>query len=355
MPGAGPVDIVGEDLLAALELSHVACLVGQSHLGGMEVPIGQGLSLHREPTLPIGLLGLAVGPVDLVLEPHVVGAEPGVGPGHPTRRADHDDHRHGSQGGLCRAPARPLQAALPCRCRAGLDRPAGEEPLEILGQGRGRWVAAGSVLLHTVKADRFQVAGDVGAQHPGGDWVVVDDLADRLGRCLTPEWRAAGQDLIQGRPQRVNVARRPDVSQAARSLLGSHVRRRADRQSAVGLIIVFLGQLRQAEVGHARDQVREILGRVRIGRSLEQDVAGLQVAVEDPPFVRVLDGPGNRRDQPGCGPCGYRMLSSPSARSRAKDPRNTPRRCRRSAPTRRPRRPGRCSGGRGPPQRGPRA
>ena len=260
--------------------------------------------------MPIGLLGVAVGPVDCMLKPLVVRAEPGVRPGDPSRRSDTDDHGQGGQGRVSRPSAGPLQAAFSERCRAGVDRLPGEEPLEILGQRRGRGVAAGSILVQAVQADRLHVPGNGGTQHPGHDRVILDDLADRLGG-VSPRKGAAGQDLVEGRPQGVNVGRRPQVPQAAGGLLGSHVGRRAERRAAAGQIAVILGQLRQAEVGHARDQVRTDRRRPgRWRRSLEHDVARLQVAMEDPAVVRMLDGPwASVAISPAAARCGHRLVT----------------------------------------------
>ena len=72
MSGAGPVDVVQQDLLDPLELADVVRLAGQPQLGSVQVPVGQPLAILSEPPLPIGLLSVAVGPLDLVLESPVV-------------------------------------------------------------------------------------------------------------------------------------------------------------------------------------------------------------------------------------------------------------------------------------------
>ncbi len=190
MPGAGPVDVVEKDLLHPLELSDVVRLAGQPQLGGVQVPVGQHLALLGDPPLPIGLVGEVVGPADLAPEPLVVRSEPGIRPDDPSGRAGRDHHRQGGQGRVRGVAPRPFHQSFSCRRGAGQDRLAGQEPPEVLGQRRGRRIAADCVLLEAVQADRLQVAGEVRAQHPGRDRVLLDDLADRLGRRLAPERRA---------------------------------------------------------------------------------------------------------------------------------------------------------------------
>ena len=61
MPRARSIDVVKENLLGALELPCVARLPGEPQLSGVEMPVGQFLAFHRDPTLPIGILRVAVG------------------------------------------------------------------------------------------------------------------------------------------------------------------------------------------------------------------------------------------------------------------------------------------------------
>ena len=73
-----------------------------------------------------------------------------------------------------------LDPALPERRAAGLDRPASQEVLEVLGHRVGRTITFRRLLVQTVQADRFQVSGDLGHQPRGRHDLVLHDLADRL-------------------------------------------------------------------------------------------------------------------------------------------------------------------------------
>ena len=111
-------------------------------------------------------------------------------------------------------------------------------------------------------------------------------LHDRVQRGRPLERRPARQALVQDRPQRIDVRRRPDVRDLAAGLLRGHVARRAhDRAGRRQARFVQL--LGQAEV---RDLGRAVLRQQHVGR--------LQVAVNDPLLVGRLHGPGQRLDQP---------------------------------------------------------
>ena len=104
--------------------------------------------------------------------------------------------------------------------------------------------------------------------------VVVDDLADGLHRRLALEWRTAGEHLVKDRTQGVDVGRRTDVPALPARLLGGHVAGRAHDLAGLGVAVVRVDPLGQAEVGD--------LGRAVRG---EQDVGRLQVAVDDAGLV----------------------------------------------------------------------
>lgn len=63
--------------------------------------------------------------------------------------------------------------------RAGGDGLAGEEALDVLGQGAGGVVAPGAVLLHRLHGDPVEIAADGLAERAG---VAVSDLGDVVER-----------------------------------------------------------------------------------------------------------------------------------------------------------------------------
>ena len=112
------------------------------------------------------------------------------------------------------------------------------------------------------------------------------DLLERLQHRRPPERRAADQQLVQDRPQGVDVGERADLLGLALGLLGGHVAGRAQDRLGRRQARFDVQDLGQAEVGD--------LGRAVGG---EQDVARLQVAVDDPQPVRLGDAAGQRLDQ----------------------------------------------------------
>ena len=85
--------------------------------------------------------------------------------------------------------------------------------------------------------------------------LLVDNLTQGFEVVLAGERRATGQDLVQDRPQAVDVGRGPDLRSARFGLLGGHVRRRAAGDPRTGLIAFCLAKLGHAEVadpGHPR-------------------------------------------------------------------------------------------------------
>ncbi|MCO5168447.1 MAG: hypothetical protein M9894_19070 [Planctomycetes bacterium] len=91
------------------------------------------------------------------------------------------------------------------------------------------------------------------------------------------ERRAAGEALVEDRPEAVDVGARVERLVVAHGLLGRHVAGGAQRGAGGGQALVAPG-LGDAEVRDPRHAVR-----------VEEDVRRLEVAVEDPAPVRVLE------------------------------------------------------------------
>src|SRR5205085_1084485 len=78
-------------------------------------------------------------------------------------------------------------------------------------------------------------------------------------------------------------------SMFARHLFGSHVAGRAKTLRRQGLLRLAIDQLGQAKVGDLGDWYAR-LGAFRPG--LEQDVAWLEIAMQDPALMRIMHGTG---------------------------------------------------------------
>ena len=124
-----------------------------------------------------------------------------------TSRSRATDGRQGRQGRL--APA-PPPGAFRAADGPRPDRLAGPEPPQVLGQGVGAGVAPRRLLLQAFQADRLQVARQPRLQPRRRDRLGRLDLLERLQRRRRPERRPAGQQLVEDRPQGVDVGRRAD-------------------------------------------------------------------------------------------------------------------------------------------------
>ncbi len=121
-----------------------------------------------------------------------------------------------------------------------------------------------------------------------GDGGLLPDLPERLGDRRRAERRATREEGVEDRPQGVDVGRRPGPPRFAAGLLGGHVTWGPQDQARPRDPAVCVEHLGQAEVGDLRPAV---MG--------QQDVRGLEVAVDDAQAVRVVDRPGQGLHQLG--------------------------------------------------------
>ena len=102
------------------------------------------------------------------------------------------------------------------------------------------------------------------------------------------ERRASCEKLVEHHAQRVNVGTRVDIDRRRLSLLRAHILERAHDGAELGEQRSFgeslIDRLGDAEVDYLGD------GTAIMER--DEHVRGLQVAVNDPLLVRVLDRPG---------------------------------------------------------------
>ena len=140
--------------------------------------------------------------------------------------------------------------------------------------------------MQALQANGFQVARHLVVQPRRRRRLLGDHLLQGFRRRRGPERRPARQQLVQDRPQRVHVRRRPGRVPLPLGLLGSHVARRAHRDPAQGQGAPALQAPGQAEIRHLRRAVRG-----------EQDVGRLEIAVHDAALVRRVDGVGQGRHQ----------------------------------------------------------
>ena len=145
-----------------------------------------------------------------------------------------------------------LPRPLRRRRRPGQDRLAAQPALQVVGQRRGRRRSAAP----------GPSPGTSGRSSPGRGRPPGSTARGRAGSCSSTcssvssgvaaaERRPAGEQLVQDRPQAVDVGRRRQPLLAA-GLLRGHVRRRADDRPGLRQAGVALDPLGQPEVGDVR-------------------------------------------------------------------------------------------------------
>ena len=146
----------------------------------------------------------------------------------------------------------------------------------------GRHLAGGGVplervLLESLEDDAVDVDRELGSQGPRRDRLLAHDLGQHLDGALTLEGRLARQQLVEDRAEGEDVGALVEIAQP-HGLLGRHVVRAADHVARPRQALV-VGAPRDPEVDEHRLAVR----------LADQDVGGLDVAVDDPVLVHVRE------------------------------------------------------------------
>ena len=155
----------------------------------------------------------------------------------PKHRQQEDQPRDGDHLAMAEPPA---GGAIQERGRPGDGGPAVQHPLEIVGELLGRGIAVLAALGHGLQNHRLQVGGDSWLDLPRGPGLVALDAAEEGRPLVAGKRRFQRQQLVQRRPQRVDVRAMVDQGHLARGLFGAHVADRAHqvagpRQGCVGL------------------------------------------------------------------------------------------------------------------------
>src|SRR5438105_3214598 len=100
------------------------------------------------------------------------------------------------------------------------------------------------------------------------------------------EWPPPGEHFVEDNTQAIDVTAAINPMPLAARLLGTHVSGRA-------------GEPRPATDGCLPERQSEI-SDIRLAGGVQQDVARLDVAMDQPLTVRVMEGVGQGRDQTGC-------------------------------------------------------
>ena len=289
---------LGEQLLQSADVVLFPGLLGQIHVGHIEMAAGFRLTLLGSRSFLVCFVSL---------------------PGAHDRSGE-QRHRHRRSGGERQlvAPER-FPQSVERRGRAGHDWFIIQVALDVGGKSFGRLVAAGAVFFQALHHDPVEVAfelvaepfriGVVGRGEPGAFAFLAERFAQAHARSrrfdfaddaphflvagvvqgLRVEGGAPGQQFVEHHPKAVDVRARVDAHPARAAscrLLRGHVDRGAEelldageKRLAGGILLDGLGD---AEVDDLRHGLSVALGH--------EDVRGLEVAVDDALLVGVIDG-----------------------------------------------------------------
>src|SRR5438105_2827793 len=94
----------------------------------------------------------------------------------------------------------------------GQNRLAIEESAQVVRESRGIGVALARLLLQALQADRLEVAGDLGLKPSRRNGLQSPHHLQRLDQGRPLERRAAGEELVEDRAERVQVRQRADLA-----------------------------------------------------------------------------------------------------------------------------------------------
>ncbi len=287
-----------QEVLVELERGQQQILAEVLEPGHLQQPIladpGEGVVHRRHGLAEVGLRLLAQLRL-AILARH--GLIPGLPLVHrrlrflPVERghlARHDQGAHGrqhqhrrqhrAQHGDAGVVSRPADVALQERLAAGQDRLIVHKALQIVTQLPRRLVAPGRVAVDGLVNDRLQIAGDTPPH--ASQWLDLcrRHLLDQTVAVMLVERRPQCDQFVQGQAQAVDVAAAIGLAVEG---LRRHVTQRAEDVSGVGEVLAALG-LGQAEVSDPDGAIE-----------IQQQIAGLDVAVNDSLLVGVLQGIGH--------------------------------------------------------------
>ena len=234
---------------AGIQLDQLAHeLDGHSGVG-----LGPGLGRLRLRPFPFGLAALGLGST-----PEPRGGE----------QADHEgEHQANRQRRGERTVSGPPHGSPHGTDRMDRDRLAVQEPMKIVPDSTGGLVPPGRIFLQTLEADPLQVRGDARRQAPGRDQTHAGLRFAPIGRNRLILRRLAGQEVIERRPQAVDV-HGGGQDGVDPELLGRRIRGRTGDESVIGR-------------GPSDAAGQPEIGQDRLVVSSQHDVRRLDVAVQD--------------------------------------------------------------------------
>ena len=167
-------------------------------------------------------------------------------PGQETGACHQGDGQDQGQGGQGPVASRPAHRQVAQARWDRLHRPAPEELAQILGQGQGGIVALAGSLFQAAHDDGLQVPGNLGIAFSDRQGPLLLDPVQEVGDGAPGgDRQAAGENLVEGGPQTVDVA--AGVQDAAAGLLGAHIGGGPGQVAVQGYVLPLLGE-GQAEI-----------------------------------------------------------------------------------------------------------
>ena len=233
-------------------------------------------------------------------------------------REQRDEHRHAQHESSILASE--FLDAIEGRWGACFDRFVSEVSLDVACQRAGGFIASVAVLLQGLHDDPVEVASEDGPQpfrlgaalfrdsrqdfrgaaqsgaRFGGLFLTNQPKRlgeDRLRQAMLIEWRRSGEQFVQQDTEGVDVAAGVDIDLTQLGLFRRHVLQCADHlpepceHGAIGQSL-FQG------LGHA--EVDDLGNRLSVIQAY-QDIGGLDISVDDPLLVRMLDCVADRNEQ----------------------------------------------------------
>jgi hypothetical protein len=118
--------------------------------------------------------------------------------------------------------------------------------------------------LQAFQANRFQVLWRSRIDQSWRDWLVMQNLIQRMRDRFPLEGRMAGQQMVESRSQSINITSETDLALARGRLLWRHITGRTQWLAGNGEARISFDSPRQAEIRHTRHVV-----------SADKDVRGL--------------------------------------------------------------------------------
>src|SRR5262249_24828458 len=160
-----------------------------------------------------------------------------------------------------------------------LDRQPVQIPLQVVSQVARAGIALARLFFQAFEADCFEVARDLGPQRARGYCLIGSDQSERLYRGAAKKGRTARKRLVQDCLEGVDVRGGADLLGRSPRLPGSHEAGGTEHLAGERMPCAGIDELGEAEIADLENAFLR-----------QEDVAGLQIAMNDPGLVGGVHG-----------------------------------------------------------------